>query len=136
MIQIALYYNCTIQVVQRAMKFKENQTISSQIIAYLKKKIFSGEYLSGDKLPSIRELAIFCKVNPNTIVKVYEQLENEGLVFTEAAAGIFVTLDKEAINRGRDNLLAKETAEFLESVNGIADGQKIIELIKEYYGKF
>ncbi len=60
------------------MNFKSNETIWSQIIEYVKKKIFSGAFACGQRLPAIRDFAVTCRVNPNTVVRVYAQLEEEG----------------------------------------------------------
>ena len=62
------------------MYFKGNETIYSQIAEKIKKKIFSGEYPCGARLPAIRDLAVACQVNPNTVVRVYQQLSEEELV--------------------------------------------------------
>ena len=68
------------------MNFKSNETIWSQIIEYVKKKIFSGAFACGQRLPAIRDFAVTCRVNPNTVVRVYAQLEEEGLIYTGACA--------------------------------------------------
>lgn len=117
------------------MQFKENQTIHSQIEEYLKRQIFTGAYNAGDRLPAIRELAVFCKVNPNTIVKVYENLEREGLVYSERTAGKFVTQDEELIKKTKSDFISKEVKEFIKSIQGMTNSaEDIIKYIKENYG--
>lgn len=69
------------------MEFKSNQTIASQIADFVKREIFSGRYEPGQKVPPIREFAAFCCVNPNTVVKVYAQLEAERLIYTDSTLG-------------------------------------------------
>jgi len=80
------------------MQFKDNQTIYTQIADFLRKDIFRGKYKSGDKLPPIRDMAIYCKVNPNTIVRVYAELEQQNLIYTERTTGKFVTKDVDFLN--------------------------------------
>lgn len=76
------------------MEFKSNQTIASQIADFVKREIFSGRYEPGQKVPPIREFAAFCCVNPNTVVKVYAQLEAERLIYTDSTLGKFVNPDR------------------------------------------
>jgi len=61
-----------------------------QIIQQVKHSIASGALKSGDQLPSVRELAVQLRVNPNTINKAYNQLEREKIVETRRGAGTFV----------------------------------------------
>ena len=81
------------------MEFKSNQTIASQIADFVKREIFSGRYEPGQKVPPIREFAAFCCVNPNTVVKVYAQLEAE-------------RPDRAAIAAEREKYLMRRTGEF------------------------
>jgi DNA-binding transcriptional regulator YhcF (GntR family) len=79
------------------MEFNSNQPIYIQIMSLLKSKIASGEISGGDKLPSVRELSKELKVNPNTIQRAYQELEREGIVFTQRGMGTYVTEKIEAI---------------------------------------
>ena len=94
------------------MEFKSNQTIASQIADFVKREIFSGRYEPGQKVPPIREFAAFCCVNPNTVVKVYAQLEAERLIYTDSTLGKFVNPDRAAIAAEREKYLMRRTAEF------------------------
>lgn len=117
------------------MQFKENQTIYSQIENYVKKRIFTGEYRPGERLPAIREFAVEMKVNPNTIVKVYSDLEAEGLIFSERTNGKFVTEDKTLIEKEKIKYIKCEVKEFIASVKDMTAGEEdIIKYIKEHYG--
>lgn len=73
------------------MDFNSNLPIYIQIMNYIKTKIASGELNGGDKLPSVRDFSKKMKVNPNTIQRVYQELEREELVFTQRGMGTFVT---------------------------------------------
>lgn len=119
------------------MQFKENETIYSQIEKYVKRQIFTGVYDAGGRLPAIREFAVEMKVNPNTIVKVYDILESQGIVISERTNGKFVTDDKELIIRVKAEFIANEVKDFIKSIKGLADNEaEIIKYIKEYYGEF
>ena len=77
------------------LELNTKEPIYLQIIAYMKKKIVSGELKGGERVLSVREYASEVKVNPNTIQKVYNELENQGLIYTQRGIGKFVTEDKE-----------------------------------------
>ena len=65
----------------------------------IKVDIISGQLKSGERLPSVRDLALQNKVNPNTMQKALVELEDEGLVYTERTNGKFVTENKELIEK-------------------------------------
>ncbi|MHC4443161.1 MAG: GntR family transcriptional regulator [Planctomycetota bacterium] len=62
-----------------------------QIVDYISQAVASGVYRSGEKLPSLRSLALDLGVNPNTVQHAYDELEREGLVQSRKGVGIFVT---------------------------------------------
>lgn len=57
----------------------------------IKRKIGAGILKAGDKLPSCRQMADELGVNPNTVQKAYSRLEDDGVVFTIAKKGVFVS---------------------------------------------
>ncbi|WP_373899703.1 GntR family transcriptional regulator [Haloimpatiens sp. FM7315] len=87
------------------VNFDEKLPIYVQVANIIKKQIVSSELKEGEKLPSVRELALKVKVNPNTIQRAYQELEREGLTFTQRGMGSFVTDDKDKIK-----ILRKEMA--------------------------
>lgn len=116
------------------MEFKSNQTIASQITAYVKKEIFSGRYAPGQKVPPIREFAAFCCVNPNTVVKVYAQLEEEGLIYTDSTLGKFVNTDRGKIAAKREEYLRSRMSDFKGELSGCGvDEGEFIGLAKEVW---
>lgn len=94
------------------MEFKSNQTIVSQIITYMKKEIFSGRLSPGHKIPTIREFAAYCSVNPNTITKAYAALEEENLIYTDSTLGKFVTQNVLYLKAKRMEYLREEMNRF------------------------
>ncbi len=62
-----------------------------QIIQEIERAIVSSRMLPGDRLPTIRSLAIELKMNPNTIAKAYAELELRGLVKTQVGSGTYVS---------------------------------------------
>src|SRR5438309_11778684 len=61
-----------------------------QIQDQIRYGIASGLLSSGEQLPTVRALAVELKVNPNTVIKAYSDLEREGILTTEQGSGTFV----------------------------------------------
>ncbi|MBI3039911.1 GntR family transcriptional regulator [bacterium] len=62
-----------------------------QIVLGMKREILTGIFGPGEKLPSIRDLAIELKVNPNTIAKAYQEMETNGIIFFKRGQGAYVS---------------------------------------------
>lgn len=72
------------------LDYRDARPIYTQIIDGFKEQISTGVLQSGDKLPSVRELAAELAINPNTIQRSYRQLEMEGWIATVPGKGCFV----------------------------------------------
>jgi GntR family transcriptional regulator len=68
-----------------------SEPIFGQLVFQVKARIARGEVVSGDKLPSVRELAKDLAINPNTVARAYETLESEGVIVRKQGSGCFVT---------------------------------------------
>lgn len=64
--------------------------IYQQIIDAVKESVALGIFKEGDKLPTVRELAAQLTINPNTIAKAYQKMEQEGLIITMRSRGTFI----------------------------------------------
>ena len=72
------------------MEFKEQKAIYLQIAEHVCDEILSGKYHEGDKLPSVRELAMEAEVNVNTVARSLEWLQLKGVACTKRGLGNFV----------------------------------------------
>ncbi|MBE6777311.1 MAG: GntR family transcriptional regulator [Ruminococcaceae bacterium] len=81
--------------------FDNNTPIYLQLVKQLKIHIVSGKLKPGERLPSVRDLSLELKVNPNTLQKSLFELEEMGLIFTERTNGKFVTGDSQLIEKYR-----------------------------------
>ncbi len=72
-------------------EFDNSKPIYMQIIDKINQKIIRGEIMPGNKLPSVREMAVQMGVNPNTIQRTYSELERMEIVETKRGQGTFVT---------------------------------------------
>ncbi|WP_129717966.1 GntR family transcriptional regulator [Pedobacter sp. SYP-B3415] len=73
------------------MDFNNQQAIYLQIADYVSDQILLGRWADGDKVPSVRELAVNLEVNPNTVMRAYEHLQQLNIIFTKRGMGYFVT---------------------------------------------
>ena len=87
--------------------FDNERPIYIQLVEIIRIEIVSGKFKKGQRMPSVRELALIMKVNPNTMQKALAELENEQLIYTERTNGKYVTEDEELIEKIKRKL-AKE----------------------------
>jgi len=98
----------------------------------LKADIISGHYLPGDRLPSVRELAMDAAVNPNTMQKALSELERDGLVFARRTSGRFITEDEEMLKKMKKDLARENIKTFLEAMLRLGFNKKeALELLEE-----
>ncbi|QQE46236.1 Uncharacterized HTH-type transcriptional regulator yegW [Peptoniphilus harei] len=81
------------------MEFDNNRPIYIQLLEDFKLKISSGEWKSGDKMETVRNLAQTYGVNPNTVQRALQELEREGLAKSNRTSGRFITDDEELIEK-------------------------------------
>jgi GntR family transcriptional regulator len=72
------------------MEFRDNEPIYLQIAAYAGQNILLGKWQADQKIPSVRDLAIELQVNLNTVLRAYEFLENQGVIYIKRGLGNFV----------------------------------------------
>ncbi len=111
--------------------FRNDQPIYSQLTQRLTEAIVSGIYAPGEKLPSVRELAVEAGVNPNTVQRALSELERDGLVFSQRTAGRFVTENENMITNAKLRIADERVGEFLHSMKtlGCTRGE-VIALIQ------
>ena len=73
------------------MKFKENQTIYLQISERICDEILLGKYLEESRIPSVREYAALVEVNANTVMRSYEFLQQQDIIYNKRGIGFFVS---------------------------------------------
>lgn len=73
------------------MQFSEEKPIWRQIYELIAMRVLSGEWAEGERVVSVRELAATVGVNPNTVMRSYERLEADGIIFNRRGIGFFVS---------------------------------------------
>ena len=111
--------------------FNNSVPIYLQIVSEIKKQIISGKLIPGERIPSVRELALTYKVNPNTMQKALIELEENGLIKTERTNGKFVTEDENIINKIKNDYADNLTQNYLSEMISLGiTKQEIKERIK------
>lgn len=100
-------------------EFQDHLPIYAQLMDTLKRRIITGRYLPGEKLPSVRELAAEAGINPNTVQRAFSELEREGLIYTQRATGKYVTENADEIKYARQALAKTQVAEFLSNMQSL-----------------
>lgn len=93
--------------------FNNNQPIYLQIVQRLCHQVVRGELKAGDKLPSVRELAVHMGVNPNTVQRVYVELERLGIAETRRGLGTFITESEKRLAELRVELMTEQINNFI-----------------------
>lgn len=99
------------------MEFSENKSIFLQIADNIIEKVMSGVYPVGDKIPSVRELALQVGVNPNTIMRTFNELQSMNIIENKRGIGYFVNPDAQQV------ILDSKRKEFF--------GQVLPEIIRQ-----
>ncbi len=91
------------------MEFNSNKPIYIQISDSICEKILSGEYPEEGRILSVRELGAEIGVNPNTIMRSYEKLTAQGIIYNKRGIGYFISPD------ARHRIVQIHKSEFLEN---------------------
>ncbi len=108
-----------------------DRPIYKQLVEQIELRIISGVYAPGDKLESVREMAMDAGVNPNTMQKALAELERMELVFAQRTSGRFITEDLKVIEEAKKNLAVQEIGAFLEKMKKLGMGRNEILALME-----
>ena len=75
------------------MQFRESIAIYLQIADFICERILLRQWKTGERIPAVRELAVQLEVNPNTVMRTYEFLQNQDIIHNQRGIGYFVSRD-------------------------------------------
>jgi DNA-binding transcriptional regulator YhcF (GntR family) len=104
---------------QWRLAFNDRMPIYRQVILQFSQAFVRGEIRPGDRIPSIREIAAFLKVNTNTVQRVYQEMEREMLINSKRGTGYFFTEDTKMIEKTRRALAAESMRRFAEEMRAL-----------------
>lgn len=101
------------------MEFNPHKPIYLQIADSLSEKVLGGEWQPEDRIPSVRELGVSLGVNPNTIVRVFEYMQNLNIIYNKRGIGYFVSPDskKEILKEQRLQFIQEELPGVIKKMN-------------------
>ncbi|MGD8191660.1 GntR family transcriptional regulator [Brevibacillus ginsengisoli] len=100
-------------------KIDFSQPLYEQILDQVRSSIAKGEMKLGDKMPSVRELAQELRMNPNTVMRAYQELERDGLTEKRRGQGTYVTSSIERVQSFRTEIAAKYIEAFMEQMESL-----------------
>lgn len=125
------YFTMTLKQFEK-ISFDPNLPIFLQIMNYVKKLIVRGILKPGEKVPSVREMALHLGVNPNTVQKAYEELESEGVIFTKRGQGNFVSENHHLVVELKNKMIQEIMDKFLKELMDLGfSREEIKEILKE-----
>ena len=90
------------------MDFRKQKPIYLQIADHLSEQVLQGALTPDDRMPSVRDVAASMGVNPNTVVRLFDYLQQEEIIYQRRGVGYFVSPD------AKEKVLAEQRREFLE----------------------
>ena len=114
-----------------SLNYRDSRPIYEQIQDGLRKLIVTGGIKPDEKLPSVRALAQQLSINPNTIQRAYNELENQGYIYSVPGKGSFASGDTVAEEARKQELLGKlrELAAELKDLG--VSGEDLLALLRE-----
>ena len=114
------------------MQFRRGESIYQQISEYIYAQVLKGEWTAESRVPSVRELAVELEVNPNTVLRSYNILQEEGVIYNRRGIGYFVAQEgREAARRGKlEELYEEELPELFDRLELL--GVTAAELAEAY----
>ena len=117
------------------MQFKEKKAIYIQIADKITDNILSERWKSNERIPSVREMAVDMEVNPNTIARTYEHLQDQGIIKNQRGIGYFVAPDAGELAKKskRQDFIKNELPLFFKSMDLLGMDLKTIENLHKKY---
>ena len=116
-----------------SLKFEASQPIYLQIMAHIRKQLVTGVKKPGERIESVRELAVEYGVNPNTMQKALSELEREGYLYSERTSGRSVTNDVSVIEKLKVLELDKAIGTFIREMEKLGVSvEELPEMLERY----
>lgn len=115
------------------LDYQDRRPLYEQISEKFRTLIISGALPPGEKMPSVRQLAMDLSINPNTIQRAYMELEQQGLIYPVKGRGNFVTDNPHIQQISRMDYL-KELSDFLKKGKDLGiSSEEIPRLVEEHF---
>ena len=112
-------------------QFDNSMPIYTQLVYKIELAIVSGEFVRGQRLSAVRDMAAEAGVNPNTMQRAFQELERQDLVYTQRSSGRYVTEDMTVIENTKQALARENIKSFMDSMRRIGySREEIIRLLE------
>ncbi len=117
------------------MEFNEGQAIYLQIADYFCERILKKQWKQGEKIPSIREIAVQVEVNPNTAIRTYNFLQEKGIIYNKRGIGYFVSDNgyQKTLDFKKDKFIGEDLPQIFYTMDMLKLDVKDLE---KYYALF
>lgn len=113
----------------------KSRPICPQICELICVAVANGEFETGEKLLSVRDIALLAGVNPNTVQKSFEELERLGVIHSVRCSGWYVNENTDAAEKELRALRIRKTQEYLAAMSQLGcDTNAIVNFINEHLG--
>ena len=112
-----------------ALAFDDRLPIYRQIILFFNQAFVRGDIVPGQRIPSIREMSGYLKVNTNTMQRVYQEMERDGLISSTRGTGCFFTENEALIKKTRQTLALDSLDRFVKEMRAL--GCRDREIIRD-----
>ncbi len=101
------------------MEFGDSNAIYLQIADHFCENILLGKWNSGDRIPSVREMAVGIEVNPNTVLRTYNFLQEKGIIYNKRGIGYFVSDDglEKTLQLRKEDFVGHELPRFFKAMS-------------------
>ncbi len=114
------------------MEFREDQAIYLQIADHFIENILIKKWPEGERIPSVRELAVQLEVNPNTVVRTYNHLQEKEIIYNKRGIGYFVATNgyEKARDQKKEEFIRQDVPAFFRKMELL--DLKLEEIYKIY----
>ena len=113
--------------------FDDRMPIYRQISLLFCRAFVRGDLTPGQRIPSIREMSEYLKVNSNTVQRAFQEMERDGLISSKRGTGYFITEDIILKEKTRQNLAYVSIGRFIEEMRALGSSDReIMDELKSY----
>ncbi len=114
------------------MQFNKNTSIYLQIAEFMYDRILSGDWADGQRIPSIRDMAVQLEVNPNTVTRTYTLLQEEGTLENQRGIGYFTAPNarQQVLDQKREAFMRNELPTIFATMEQL--GLTKDDLVRQY----
>lgn len=120
------------------MKFNDNKAIYIQIADRICDEVLVDKYKEDERIPSVREYAALVEVNANTVMRSFDYLQSQGIIYNKRGIGYFVSLEAKdvIIKRRKEQFLNEEINYFFNQANSLGiTGNELLTMYDDYLNR-